>query len=184
MPERPLLMLPAPGEPGRRRNRFGGDPGLHFPSRERQTERLTTHFLALQQALERRRAQLRTESSGILPEEVIVLETAGPIEDFIVAVRKVDGLEWLGEIEEENIPPSDDFFIANDDGEVRTDKPLRGRMFMVFTNQQALQQLLSLWDSWKAGNVLPRGWRKWGDLFGRLIDIRPWGVTDRLLETG
>ena len=179
-------MLPAPGDPGKKKNKSGGDPGLHFPSRKRQADRLETQFLSLQQALERRSVQLRADSSGILPEEVIVLETAGPIENFIVAIRRVDGLEWLGEIEEEDLPPNDDFFITKKTktGDIRTDKLLRGRMFMVFTNQRALQQLLSLWDSWKKETILPRGWRKWNSLFGQLIDVRLWGVTDRLLETG
>ena len=45
------------------------------------------------------------EASGVVPEEVIVLETVGSVDDFIVGVRHIDGLEWLGEIEEEDIPP-------------------------------------------------------------------------------
>jgi hypothetical protein len=140
--------------------------------------------LALQHAFEARRARLRTEAAGLAPEEVIVLETVGPVSDFIVAVRNIDGLEWLGEIAEENIPPDDDFFVMNQAGVARRDKTLRGRLFLVFTNQQALQQLLSLWEKWKAGEPLPRGLAKWADLFSQLRDVRPWGVQDRLLETG
>jgi hypothetical protein len=112
------------------------------------------------------------------------LETVGPVQDFIVAVRNIDGLEWLGEVEEEDIPPDDDFFIPDREGAARPDKALRGRVFLVFTNQQALQQLLSLWDLWKAGQALPRGLGKWGDVFAQLREVRPWGVRDRLLETG
>jgi hypothetical protein len=114
---------------------------------------------------------------------VIVLETVGPVEDFVVAVRNIDGLEWLGEVEEEDIPPDDDFFVADREG-APTDKPIRGRIFLVFTNQQALEQILSLWKSWKADQPLPWGLGKWGDVFAQLREVRPWGVRDRLIETG
>lgn len=184
MAERPLLILPSPGEPARRRQKSRGAGRPHLPSRERQAERLAPRFSLLQQALDARRARLQTEASGITPEEVVVLETVGPVENFIVAVRNIDGLEWLGEVEEDDIPPDDDFFVVDREGAPRAEKMLRGRVFLVFANQQALHQLLSLWDSWKAGNVLPRGLGKWGDVFAQLRDVRPWGVQDRFIETG
>lgn len=183
MPERPLLILAAPGEPEARAKRTGGGGSPQYPSKPRQAERLTPRFEALQQALEARRATLRTEAAGLAPEEVIVLETVGPVEGFIVAVRNIEGLEWLGEVEEEDIPPDDDFFVPNEEGE-RTDKPIRGRVFLVFTNQQALHQILSLWNAWKVDQSLPWGLGKWGDVFTQLRDVRPWGVRDRLIETG
>jgi hypothetical protein len=114
---------------------------------------------------------------------VIVLETVGPVEEFIVAVRNIEGLEWLGEVEEEDIPPDDDFFVADPEG-TRTDKPMRGRVFLVFTSQQALQQILALWDAWREDRELPWGLGKWGDVFAQLRDVRPWSVRDRLIETG
>lgn len=55
---------------------------------------------------------------------------------------------------------------------------------MVFANQEALQQMLSLWNSWQADQKLPHGLGRWKNLFERLRDVRPWGVRDRLLETG
>jgi hypothetical protein len=179
MPERPLLILPAPGEPQSRAKKRGGGNRPHVPDRDRQAERLGPRFAALQQAVPR----LRTAAAGLAPEQVVVLETAGPVEDFIVAVRRIEGLEWLGELEDEDIPPDDDFFVV-DKGGARTDKTLRGRIFLVFTNQRALQQIFSLWGEWKDGNDLSYGLAKWGDLFSQLRDVRPWGVRDRLIETG
>ena len=184
MPERPLLILPTPTEPPKQKKKGFPPQKSHLPSRERQAERLTPRFTVLQETIDARRARLRTESSGVIPEEVIVLETIGPLDDFIVAVRNVRGLEWLGEIEEEDIPPDDDFFIADRVGAPRDDKLLRGRLFLVFFNQQALQQMLSLWSSWKDGQGLPRGLGKWSALFSQLRDVRTWGVRDRLYETG
>ena len=50
--------------------------------------------------------------------------------------------------------------------------------------RQALQQILSLWELWRRTDHLPRGSGSWKTLFERLRDVRPWGVRDRLLETG
>jgi hypothetical protein len=184
MPERPLLILPTPTEPAKRSKKTGGGGRPHLPSRDRQAERLTPRFTVLQETLDARRARLRTESSGVIPEEVIVLETVGSIDNFIVAVRNIEGLEWLGEVEEEDIPPDDDFFVADRDGAPKAEKMLRGRLFLVLSNHQALQQMLSLWNSWRAGQELPWGFGKWSELFSQLRDVRPWGVRDRLYETG
>jgi len=184
MPDRPLLILPTPTEPAKRGKKTGRGGRPHLPSRDRQAARLTPRFTVLLETLDARRAQLRTEASGVIPEEVIVLETVGPVDNFIVAVRNIEGLEWLGEIEEEDIPPDDDFFVADREGAARTDKLLRGRLFLVLSNQQALQQMLSLWNSWKAGQALPWGFGKWAELFSQLRDVRPWGARDRLHETG
>lgn len=183
MPERPLLILPSPGEPARRPKKTGGGGNLHLPSRDRQAERLTPKFTVLNQAFDAQRVRLQIEAAGLVPEEVVVLETVGPVDDFIVAVRGIRGLEWLGEIEEEDIPPDDDFFTTAK-GAPQREKALRGRVFMIMSNQQALQQILSLWDAWKQNRALPYGFGKWADLFGKLHDVRLWGVYDRLEETG
>ncbi|HUT32865.1 MAG TPA: S8 family peptidase [Planctomycetota bacterium] len=127
--------------------------------------------------------RLKVEASGLAPEEVLVLETAGPVEDFIVAVRHTKGMEWLAEIEDDCIPPDDDFFSLNKKGEALPGKTLRGRVFLVFTNQRALHELLSLWERWCHGQPFARGKTKWSDVFAQLRDIRPWDVRDRLIET-
>jgi len=184
MPERPLLVLPSPGPPADRRHRPGGGGPPHLPTRERQAQRLEPRFTVLQQALDAGRARLRSDAVGLVPEQVIVLETVGPVGNFVNAVRRVDGLEWLWEVEREDIPPDEDFYVADHEGAPRADKALQGRLFLVFSNQQALRQLLSLWDSWKLGRPLPRGLRKWDGIFSQLRDVRPWGVADRLEETG
>jgi hypothetical protein len=57
-------------------------------------------------------------------------------------------------------------------------------LFLVMSNQQAIQQLLSLWNAWKAGRGLPWGYSKWAELFSQLRNVRTWGAHDRLFETG
>jgi hypothetical protein len=182
--KRPLLILPSPGQPVERRRLSSRGGEICRPSRERQVERLGPKFTVLQKAFEARAARLRVEATGVAPEEVLVLEVAGPIEDFITAVRKIKGMEWLGEIEEEDIPPDDDFFALDSKGQRKPEKSLRGRVFLVFSNQQALTQMLSLWGQWQKGEQLSYGFRKWGQVFSQLRDIRPWGIKDRLQETG
>lgn len=95
----------------------------------------------------------------------------------------MQGMEWLGEIEEEDIPPDDDFFERDAHGQ-RKDKAMRGRLFLVLFNQQALSELLSMWNRWKSGGRFDHGLGKWQSLFAQLRDVRPWGIKDRLLETG
>ena len=184
MPERPLLILPSPGEPVARRRRSAGGGKLHLPSPQRQTERLAPQFERLQQTLEERRVRLQMEARDLVPEEVVVLETVGTVGEFIHAVEKVPGMEWLAEVEAEEIPPDDDFFALASDGEARPDRDLRGRVFLVFTNQAALQQMVSLWERWQSDRRLPRGLGRWKTLFQQLRDVRCWGVRDRLQETG
>ena len=184
MPERPLLILPIPGEPVARSRKRTGAGQFNRPSRERQAERLTSRFERLQQALEARRTRLQVEASGLVPEEVVVLEIVGTVDDFIRAVQKVPGMEWLVEIEEETIPPDDDFFAISRKGEAQPNKVLRGRLFMVFANREALHQMLSLWNKWQSGIKLPYGLGRWTQIFEQLHEVRTWGVSDRLRETG
>ncbi len=123
---------------------------------------------------------MQTTAAGLAPEDVLVLETAGTAEDFFKAVSKIEGLEFLGEYDEEDIPPDDDFFVDRKGvhGEYR------GRVYLMFANQEAFRQLLRLWSTWQRGEKFRRGFTKWRDVFALLRDIRPWSVRDRLEETG
>ena len=55
--------------------------------------------------MEKRRIALQDNPLGLLPEQALVLETIGSIENFIRAVEKISGLEWLAEYELEDIAP-------------------------------------------------------------------------------
>ena len=184
MPERPLLLLPSPEGPVAPQGKGGGGGRFHRPGVERQAERLSPKFARLQQALEERRTRLQMESRDLVPEEVVVLETVGTVDEFIRAVEKIPGMEWLAEIETDEIPPDDDFFALTGAGEAQPAKSLRGRLFMVFTNRSALEQMISLWNGWLSDKNPPRGLGRWETLFGQLRDVRHWGVRDRLQETG
>ena len=125
-------------------------------------------------------AYLQTSPDGAMPEHVLVLETIGAVEDFIVAVRHTPGLEWLGEFDEEDIPPDDDFYKTKKDGEKKDgDNFLKGRLYLVMTDHAALNQILSLWKHYSTNEnyKFPTGQTKWRDVFKKSFERSGRGVS-------
>jgi len=105
MPERPLLIFPTPAVADRVKIKTGfGSSKYHFPTPQKQKDKLTHRFTSMLQSF------ITDSTAGIEPEYVLVLETTGKIEDFERAVRAVPGLEWLAEIDTDEIMADDDFF--------------------------------------------------------------------------
>ena len=178
MPERPIIVFPAPTVASRAKlNGFGKPP--HFPSRARQGQRLNPKFDTLKVYFERKAVELMGTAAGQVPEEVIVFETVGSITKFINATRHFPGLDFLAEWDAEDIVPDEDFY-----NEQRPEAELSGRVFLVMTNQQALQELLKLWQLYQRRGRAQFGLAKFFNLFEQLRDIRRWSPKDRLLETG
>lgn len=176
----PILVFPSPALAERtRRHGGGGKPKL--PAARRQGERLAPQFRRLEEALANRRLALQGSSLGIEPEQVLVLETVGPIDNFIRAVEKVEGLEWLGEYELEDIAPSDGFEDEKD-----PEKNLKGQLFLVMSDGRALAELQSLFNSWRKNpeTRFSRGLAPLKHAFEHLRKIRPWDIEDRLADTG
>ena len=90
--------------------------------------------------------ELRDNPLGVLPDQVLVLETVGSVDDFVDAVRKINGLEWLAESELSDIQPDDDF---RDDRDGRDDRALPGRLFLVMTDAGALTTLRLRFDEFQ-----------------------------------
>ena len=176
----PILVFPEPSHSERAR-RFGGGGKIKVPSATNQARRLTPQFERLQQAMDRQDVAIRGDAAGIQPEQVLVLETIGTIQDFSRVVHKIPGLEWLGEQEVDDIPPEHGFEDANN-----PEKPLSGQLFLVMTDQQALSQMRSLFRVWQtdAAAAFPRGLAPLKHAFEHLHTIRPWGIEDRIRETG
>jgi hypothetical protein len=181
MPARPLLVLGMPQQVTRTQRRGGPSP-MHLPPWQRQRERLLPQFDELEHAFDARRAALQGTPTGLAPEQVVILETIGSVEDFLSAVRRIPGMEWLGEWDESDLPPDDDFYRD----EAHRDAPLEGRLYLVMTNQQAMEQLLSLWRRFQGDPDArwERGKTRWRDLFRHLKTVRLWGVEERLYGTG
>jgi len=180
MATRPLLVFPIPGVSDRAK--LGSGPQhTHYPSAARQAERLSPQIQRVEAAFEARRAELAARVGGAEPEKVLVLETVGTITDFINAVRRIDGMEWLAEIDEEELLADEDFFDSENPA-----KALGGRLFLIMTNQGAMREMLRLWNAFQEHpeERFARGFGKWRSLFKQLRTIRVWGAEDRLRETG
>ena len=106
----PLLLFPKPGISGKDSGRRFIPPRMHWPSADRQRERLGPKFAELQSAFDARRIQLQATAPQDDPELVVVFETIGSIGSFVGAVKRIPGLEWLLEADELDIESDDDFF--------------------------------------------------------------------------
>lgn len=180
MAEKPLIIFPAPSETSRE-TRQVPPTRPHFPGSQRQVERIEPVFSRLESAFGNQRAQLAPTLSGVMPEQAVVFETVGTIDEFIKAVQKIEGLEWLAEWEH-HFEPDNDFYIE-EDGEPSS-KILGGRLFLIMSDQRAISELRSLWEIYKRGEKLPFGKRKFTVLFSQLKNIRLWDITDRFRGTG
>ena len=180
MPDRPLLLFPTP-ETASRSSLPPGRGRFQRPTPQRQWERLSPQFNQLQQVFDARRVEIQENAAGIDPEQVLVIETVGSIDNFANAVKRIGGLEWMGEIEIYEIAPDEDFY-----DESKPQKELSGRLYLVMTNQRALEEMLSLWRRYQADTDMQfeRGLTRFRDVFLHLKSIRRWDVQDRLLETG
>ena len=174
--QRPLLLFPRPTSSDRDK-RAPAWPQVRLPTATRQVERLAPKFGTLYSAFEARRIQLQASAPTDVPELVVVLETVGSVENFIGAVQRTPGLEWLLEADESDLVPDDDFFDQHDRG-----KSLEGRLYLLGSNQQALTEVISLWNRYKADPKikLERGLGKWKEVFKHLRDVRFWGIQDRI----
>lgn len=178
MSEHPLLMFPR-HDVLKRPDGHGGGGMPHKPGRDRQVASLGPKFDSLRNAFETERLAFQVNPEGLAPEFVLVIETYGRVGDFHRAARAI-GMDWLGEIDQEDLEPDDEFWMPHAKTRARTDKALEGRLYLGMTNQQAMSQLLKLWELYREGKDLGRGNTKWRDLFDYAKDIRRWGPRDRL----
>ena len=178
----PLLFFPEPIPLQRNAGTQFFPRSVHYPSNDRQKERLSPLFETLRRSFESQRAEIQNTPVGIDPEQVLVFETVGNVENFVTAIRNTEGLEWMGEIELDDIQPSDDFHYS---GEGLEEKNLQGRLFLTMTNQRAMTEMLSLWEQYSTNpNIqFQRGLNGFKSLFKQLNTIRRWNVQDRLIET-
>jgi hypothetical protein len=172
----PLLLFPTPAAADRSRPP-GGGAKVTGPSGARQGVRLAPRFSALQAALAAERLRLQQVAAAENPEFVVVFETIGTVERFANAVARIAGLEWLFESALEQISPDEDFFV-----EGKPQKLLSGRLFLLGSNQQALEQVLSLWEQFRNDPLatFPRGLAPLKHVFEQLRDVRRWSVQDRI----
>lgn len=189
MAERPLLQIPeATRNEREKRAPVPVDPNAKIakPGFSRQSQRLGPRFDRLRNVAAQPTAQagmaLRADPDGIAPERALVFEVAGSVGDFYSQVGRIRGLEFLLE-DDADLEPSDDFYsLQTKQGEqIRSDKPVGGRLYMAMPDMQALREILSLWDRYRQGQDMPYGFAPWRTLFDMLSDVRAWGPQDRVL---
>lgn len=172
----PLLFFPQPTVADR--NSLGSGGGtVQTPAIDRQRARIAPQLTVLQDAFNAKRLKLQQNAPMENPELILVFEVAGTVKDFANAVSKVPGLDWLLEWAEEEIAPDDDFYIKD-----KKEKPFSGRLFLLASNQEALAQLLALWDRFQIDPAakFDRGLTPFRHLFAQLRTIRHWSVADRI----
>jgi hypothetical protein len=174
---RPLLMFPTPERADERSKLPGGGTKIHVPPIGRQQARIAPQLATLQQAFDTRRLRLQPGAPVENPEMVLVLDVVGTIADFARAVSQVPGLDWLYEFALEQIEQDEDFYYAE-----QRDGALSGRIYLLGTNQEALNQLLALWDRYRRDPkaAFDRGLAPIKHVFEHLRSIRPWDVNDRV----
>ena len=183
MPERPIILFPQPEVANRTTNQV--PPKKIFkPNMGRQLSRLQPSFSVLQEAYNQKRIMIQQSPSGINPEFALVFEVVGTVDSFFTAVKHVNGFEWMFDLSIENIEADDDFYYIDDHGQ-REEKDLTGKLYCVMSNQEAMSQLLSLWDRYCRGeqDVFQRGFAGLRDIFINIKNIRQWNSQDRIAET-
>jgi hypothetical protein len=184
MPDLPLLRLPNPNPVDLPSGPRGGS-NLRLPSKRRQRDRFGPVFDRLKTVLSRANGmmELRDDPTSLAPERVIVFEIGGTVANFLNALSKIDGLEFMSEYDID-FEPDEDFAVVDGrsgrEGHVRTDKAVPGRFYLALPDMRALAQLLGLWDRWNNDEPLGRGYAPFGHLFSQLRDLRPWGPQDRI----
>lgn len=183
MPERPLILFPSPERADREKKSSVFKKSV-FPSPQKQYSRLQPQFQVLQTAFKQKSVTLQQTSAGIDPEFALVFEIIGTVDNFYTAVRHTEGLEWLFDCELEPIESDEEFYSLSEDGD-KSNELLEGKLYCVMSNQNALEQLLSLWERYQNGetNIFQRGFAGLRDVFTHIKKIRKWGPEDRIAET-
>ncbi|WP_400190684.1 S8 family peptidase [Hymenobacter sp. B81] len=123
--------------------------------------------------------------SNSISEMVLVLEVFGTVDDFYKAVLETDELQFLGhEFDFTPIAVESDPDIEDDKGGLDPEYPQTSRVFLTLQNEQSLNKILSLWDSYVNKREFADRTNLFKNLFRLLKDVRLYSVEDRLRDTG
>jgi hypothetical protein len=189
MPERPLILFSKPRK-AEREKRHSFPTKYHTPSYEKQIERLQPQFNILQEALENGRVAFSKTADGIEPEYTLVLEVLGDPAEFEKTVRRLQteypDIDYIFETAKEDMPGDEDFYAMTKNGMRDDNKLMVYKYFCILTNLQALDNILSLWNSYRVNksHIFPEGKTGLKNVFDKLKDIHLWGAKERFEETG
>ena len=188
MPERPLILFAAPTIADKEK-KHGGAPKFIKPTYDRQKARIAPKFAILQNAFEKGNVQITTIANAIEPEYTLVFETVGNPNGFYDAVQKLKtqypNIEWVMELSN-SCPNDNDFYVVDNNGNRDDQKQLSTKLFCILTNQEALSQILSLWNHFCADEQFKfqKGLAGFKQLFLTLKDVHQWGKQERIEDTG
>lgn len=132
---------------------------------------------------------MTTTATAVEPEYTLVFETVGDPSGFYTAVNtlktRYPNVEWIMELSN-TCPNNDDFYVLDDKGNRDDNKQLSTKVFCILTNQQALSQILSLWNNYSSNEhfKFERGLTGFKHLFSTLKDVHQWGIQERIEDTG
>lgn len=170
MAERPLLIFPNPEPVSKPKGHGWGSSPPRPTNQLGQAERIAKQFEQIQTAFV-------TDEPGDI-DRVLVMETSNRIEDLRNAVEEIPGLEWLTEMDVDDIELHDLY-------DEETGKKIKGgRFYILSSNKAATDKLLGLWDRYKKGRKLQHGLGRFDNIFSHLLTLRRWGIEDRLRDTG
>jgi hypothetical protein len=106
---------------------------------------------------------LAADPTALAPESLLVFEVRESVQNFLVAARKVTGLDFIDTEEFE--------------GDADDKKPA---LYLFVPDETALKQIESLWRRWERGESLGEGFTPWRDVFDTLRALRRWGPQDRV----
>ena len=152
MASKPLLIFPNPTQAVRTKKQTGfGSSNYHYPDVNKQKDRLTPQFQSMLQSF------ITSTATGTEPETVLVMETIGEIDDFARAVRAIQGLERLAEVDIDGIEPDEDFY----------QKPKIGkRLFYENIDDISAKQSSQIWDALQLSGFIDEN----GFLTDRIIE--------------
>ena len=188
MPERPLILFAQPATADKERQR-GGASNFYKPTYDRQKARISPQFAVLQRAFEKGNVRMTSTANAVEPEYTLVFETVGNPSGFYTAVNTLKtqypNVEWVMELSN-TCPNNNDFYVIDKHGDRDDNKQLSTKIFCVLTNQQALAQILSLWNNYNSNEhfQFERGLTGFKHLFSTLKDVHQWGEKERIEDTG
>lgn len=185
---RPLLALGPPtvgAIPTNPEYRPAMPPRPNRPSRQRQGQRLTPQFRALQEALAADTTELAESTNAPDPEFVVVFEVAGTIERFMRAAQGIEGIDFITDFVGAGIEPDEEFYNVDDDGGP-IETSVHQTLYLVMANAQAIDELVRLFELYQADKsvTFETGLAPLKALFDELHTVRRWGAADRVAETG
>jgi len=179
MDRKPLLVFNAPDKDLERAALHGGGGKVHTPGHMIQSKRV---FAKLDE-VKRQFAEyitLSKDPTGVQPERVLVIETAGDVTDLARALSQVPGLEFISQsIISDDF--QDELFYGLDNKGQPT--PVIKKAFLSMSNQDGLKKLHTIWKQYLDLGSVPGGMAPLKHAFERLVDIRFWDAKDRIEST-